>query len=621
MFRNMRIGMRLGLGFGLLLALMGSIVVVGIDAMERLQGTTQRMVEGEWAKVQLARDVMGRAKKNAQLNLAMTLVTDEKAFERTKTAINENRQAINVSLDELEAHLTGAGAGGRRSFDRMKNARIAYVSSFSGAQQLLEKELRDEAVEVLLRDTLPLEEALTEAIDAFVKEQDDGFNAAARESDRTAQAGVRLLTILGLVAGLAGATFSVWATRSITGPLATAVATANRMGDGDLRAEDLLHHSTDETGQLLGAMGKMGENLRSMIHRIMSASRTVAAAAEEIAASAAQLAKGAEGQLSSTDETSSTMVEMATQLQSSTRNAETLAGSVDQTTASINQMSATLDQTSRNGQGLAGAVDETATTLTQISKSIGRIASRVSEIDEVTRASVQDARVGGDRLQDAINGIGGRSQEIGKIVKVIEDIADQTNLLALNAAIEAARAGDAGKGFAVVADEVKRLAERSMNATQEIGGLIGVVQQETNSAVGLTGQVLSAIISSIDKTAQFVGDAAKAADEQAAGASEVIKAADKMSTVTNEIVNATRENASAASEIQKTAMNMNRLTREMLEGTLEQRKGGEMIVKAVETISLIAQQNSASVDQMRVAAKNLSVEANALRQHVETFKV
>ena len=199
------------------------------------------------------------------------------------------------------------------------------------------------------------------------------------------------------------------------------------------------------------------------------------------------------------------MVEIASQMQHLARNAEALAANVDQTSASIQQMSVTLTQTAQNGEVLLRAVETATGTLGEMIGSVGEIAGRMHTVDEVSRRSVSDTRQNGERLQISITTIGERSDEIGKIVKVIEEIADQTNLLALNAAIEAARAGDAGKGFAVVADEVRRLAERSVQATQEIGGVIDSVQKDTRHAVGLMEQVLAGIVESIGKTSHARG--------------------------------------------------------------------------------------------------------------------
>src|SRR5581483_10758701 len=315
------------------------------------------------------------------------------------------------------------------------------------------------------------------------------------------------------------------------------------------------------------------------------------------------------------------MVQMAAQMQQLARNAEALAANVDETSSAIQQMSATLNQTAQNGEVLLRAVEDATARLTTMIENIGAIASRVHLVDQVSQQSVAETRAGGERLRASIDSIGGKSEEIGQIVKVIEAIADQTNLLALNAAIEAARAGEAGRGFAVVADEVRRLAERSVQATQEIGSVIETVQRETRGAVQLMGTVLTGIVESIDKTSRLVGEAARVIEEHAAGAQEVLRMVNEMATLTRQIAAAVRENAAGAKEITHAAQKMNQLTHQMSEAVAEQQRGGELIVKAVESVALVSRQNLVAVEQMSVAAKTLAGESEVLRQRVETFRV
>jgi methyl-accepting chemotaxis protein len=302
--------------------------------------------------------------------------------------------------------------------------------------------------------------------------------------------------------------------RLIADPFTALGLLAERVAKGDLTV-DIRSASRDEVGWLEHIMRQMVKSLREMVTQITSASRTVATSAEEISSTTVQIARGAETQSSPRGDPA-TMVEMAAQMQHLAKNAEALAANVDETSASIQEMSATLGQTAQNGEVLVQAVDEAVATLTGMIDRIGSIAQRVHMVDEVSQRSATEARTRGVTLQGSIGSIGDRSREIGKIVKVIDWIADQTNLLALNAAVEAARAGDAGRGFAVVADEVRRLAERCMQATQEIGEVVELVQRETEASVKLTDEVVSGLVGSIGKTSELVADAARATDEQAA---------------------------------------------------------------------------------------------------------
>ncbi len=408
--------------------------------------------------------------------------------------------------------------------------------------------------------------------------------------------------------------------RSITVPLSRAVSCANALAAQNLTIE-IPVGAEDEPGQLLAAMRTMAINLRSTISAIVSSSRTVAAASERISSSASQLAKGAETQSTATEETSSSMAEIAVQIQQLAKTAVSLAASVEETTAAIQKMDQTLGRTASNGESLTAASGETATTLNQLADSVGHMAVRAREADSLSKSSLTGVKSGGEMLQQSINGIGDRAQEVSKIVRVIEEIADQTNLLALNAAIEAARAGDAGRGFAVVADEVRRLAERSAGATQEISDIIDRVQKDVGGSVKLTEEVLVKMVASLDSTSKVIEDSASTADEQTRAAKAMLETAERMSGLARQIAVASKENAGSGNEIAKAAQEMTELTNVMLDATIEQKKGGEMVVKATDSIATVARQNLAAVEQITVAARNLAQEAEVLRKRVEEFAV
>ena len=399
--------------------------------------------------------------------------------------------------------------------------------------------------------------------------------------------------------------------------LAEMAGVADAIATGDLRVQVNPRSANDTFGH---ALKRMSEHLRAMVQKLIVASKSVAEAAEDIAESALSVRKGADAQSSATEETSATMVEMASQIQSLAKGSEALASNVDQTTASLFKMTSTITPTARAGEQLILSAAEAERTLASMSRSVEDLATRLRVVDEISRAAVVDARGDGDKLKASINAIGERSQEIGTIIKVIEDIADQTNLLALNAAIEAARAGDAGRGFAVVADEVRRLAERSVRATQEVAAIIGAVQKETGGAIVMSASVLTSMVNSTDNVSQFVRDAFRATQDQAAGANHVLTTAAQMSVISKEIAGSMSQNAASANDIQQAAVTMNNVTRQMSDAIAEQGTSGELVVRAVESIAAVAREQLAGAEQMSQAAKSLAQESEVLRKHVEAFR-
>jgi methyl-accepting chemotaxis protein len=424
-----------------------------------------------------------------------------------------------------------------------------------------------------------------------------------------------------LVAVLAAAGLVSVIVRSITGPIKVAVESANSLAAQDFAVEIGETRSTDEVGQLLVSMRKMAANLRTTIGSILDASRIVASASERISVSGAQLGQGAETQSTATDATSASMARIAEQIQQLSQTATSLSASVEETTTAFQRMSETLERTAIHGQTLLSSSQEATMHLAGLTSNITQVTAQARTANEMSKTTLGSVKSGGEALQHSIGAIGDRAQEISKILRLIEEIADQTNLLALNAAIEAARAGEAGRGFAVVADEVRRLAERSTQATRDIGAIIEGVQKDVGSAVTLTDEVLVGMMASIDKTSSIIESSALATESQSEAARQTLKVAENMSGLAQQIAMAARDNAGSAAEIVTASKRMRTLTNSMLDATMEQKRGGETVVRSTEAISEVARQNLQVVEQLNLAAKELSAEAESLRRRMETFTV
>ena len=179
-------------------------------------------------------------------------------------------------------------------------------------------------------------------------------------------------------------------------------------------------------------------------------------------------------------------------------------------------------------------------------------------------------------LQNNMEELGNQAESIGGVMTVISDIADQTNLLALNAAIEAARAGEAGRGFAVVADEVRKLAEKTMHATHEVGNNILAIQNSARTSIGevinavknigeatalanASGKALQEIVGLASSNSSVVTSIATAAEEQSATSEEINQAVDEISKLVGDTADGMTQAAIAVQELSQTAQTLKSL--------------------------------------------------------------
>jgi len=404
--------------------------------------------------------------------------------------------------------------------------------------------------------------------------------------------------------------------------------------------------ATEETSSTMVQMAASIQTVASNVDSLASNADEVSSSIQELGASSEQVAKSAEVMASSVSETSATIEQMTVSIEKVALNAEELVTSVTETSSTIEQMTVSIDQVAGNSQELQRVVSDSASIIEEMAASIKQVAKNVDEADMVAKGAVKEGAAGLQAGQQAVEAmtrvaeviektsasifnLGKRSEEIGNIVKAINEIADQTNLLALNAAIEAARAGDAGRGFAVVAEEVRKLAERSMGATKEIAQVIRQVQVDTSESVKygevaskeaktsmelttVAGSALENIVRSVERTSTLMSDIAGMTAEQASASTQVIRAVEKMNESTDVVANASREQAAGGRQIRIAVERMIRLTQEVTGASKEQAQGSKQIRIAVENMNHVTGQVTIATKEQSLSARQIVTAVNGM---------
>ena len=525
---------KLGIGFGTLL-----LIVMLLGALGYRSALTTESISRD---VQLNSTIK-------DLSFAVRLAIEKEKVGNRDALLNGDTTYLNAAKTEFQARMEAlspllSSEEGRRLFADVERANAAYCTLGTEAVALHRAGKSKDAINRFYRPDIQLARTNLNKGSSDLVDLYESLKAKAVDrqsaSDSSTKSELMILICLGLLLGVAT---SFLIARSVVTGLSGMLALIQEIAANNLAAEDIRITSRDEAGKAGDALNRMKHNLHGIIQSIAGTADHLVNASEEISSSATQQAQSAETQKDQAVQVATAMQEMST--------------TVNTVSDSCNKAADAAREAAETARAGGSIVDATLAKMRLIAGAVGASATKMEEL-------------------------GKSSDQIGRIISVIDDIADQTNLLALNAAIEAARAGEQGRGFAVVADEVRKLAERTTTATKEIAQMIKNIQDETKVAV-------SAMESGTQQVEEGVTSTAKAGDSLRA----IIQMSEQVGGMITEIATAAAQQSS---------------TTEQVNGNVEQ------ISKLVKESAIGAQQSAA-------ACQDLSSLALDLQTMVSKFKL
>ena len=479
-FYDLKIASKLMFAFLTIGALTAFLGLFSMSEMDSVRAASEEVANSWLPSVEYTSDINTNTSdfRIGELGYAFGGPEQQPTFERHMEA---QLQKMRANEEKYEPLVTSERE--HKLWPEFKRQWAEYMSDHQKLMDLMRNGKPDEAHAFLLSTQRKFDDACNILLALIEENRIQGIAAAKRAEDVFRNARSWVVTVLSAVLFLA-LLQAFFISRLIGRPINVARDLALKLAEGDLSIK-VTPESSDETGQMLGALDTMMQKLAQIIGEVREASVAVSAGSAQIASSSQSLSQGTSEQ--------------------------------------------------------AAAVEETSSTLEEIGSSINQNSDNSKQMEQMAVKGARDASEGGKAVTETVDSM----KAIAQKVSIIEEIAYQTNLLALNAAIEAARAGEHGKGFAVVATEVRKLAERSQTSAKEISGLASTSVRVAERS----GTLLGELVPSIQKTADLVQEVASTSREQNSSVRQINEAMSKVDQVTQRNASSSEELASTAEEL------------------------------------------------------------------------
>jgi methyl-accepting chemotaxis protein len=484
-FNNMKIGTKLGLGFAIVLILMG---IMGISALTQMSKVNDQSTEITTNWLPATRFIMDLNTNTSDFRiaeLAHIIATNEAEMQQLEAVMQKVSETIESNKKAYQALI--ASPEEQNLFDQFVKQYEAYRQVHDKVLQLSRQLKTEEAMVLINGESQKLFDASSATAVQLVELNVAGADAASKLGDAIYASAQQLVTIIMMISLILGGLIAFFIVknllRQLGGEPSYAANVVAAVSAGDLTVQVQLKKGDDHS--MLAGIAQMVVKLSSIVGEVRSAADNLSSASEEVSSTAQTMSQATSEQ----------------------------AASVEETSASVEEMSASVGQNAENAK-----VTES-------------IASKAAQL----------AGEGGQAVGQTVTAM----KSIANKISIIDDIAYQTNLLALNAAIEAARAGTHGRGFAVVAAEVRKLAERSQIAAQEISE----VARNSVGLAEKAGSLLTEIVPGILRTSELVQEISAASDEQSSGATQINIAMTQLNQITQQNAASSEELAATAEEM------------------------------------------------------------------------